>query len=260
MARNRLASWHCAARVGKKHKTSPVGQLAFAASPFPQLIVRRSQSRGAHECATRNAYAGKRGGRCPIVLEIPVDKIRRSKEVAQKAESGYKSRPAVTLRRDLQVFDFQQVAGTGTLDVNGSCKRVHNLRVHPQKISGDDARADLAIRRIARLENDFLQRLNFEGRWNVGVPAVVALIRLFGEPLRTIDRDALCHTHSAVFDGVRSARNRGTIGMRSHEKRNRKSKGQDLSKSLSSSAAIIQSWCCRRKSYESSFRPSSAAA
>ena len=71
----------------------------------------------------------------------------------------------------------------------------------------------------------------------IGVPAVVALIRLFGEPLRAIDRDALCHAHSAVFDGIRSARNRGTIGMRSHEKRNRKSKGRDLSKSLSSSAA-----------------------
>src|ERR1700720_1322125 len=111
MARNRLPGWRRPPRAGEKHKTSPVGQLAFAARPFLQLVMRRSQSRGAHECATRNSYAGKRGGRCPIALEIPVDKIRRSKEVAQKAESGYKSRPAVTLRRDLQVFDFQQVAG-----------------------------------------------------------------------------------------------------------------------------------------------------
>ena len=77
-----------------------------------------------------------------------------------------------------------------------------NLRIHPQKISGHDARTDLTIRRIARLENDFLQRLDFENRRDIRVPAIVALIRLFGEPLRAIDQDALCHRRSAVFDGI----------------------------------------------------------
>src|SRR5438309_8964220 len=104
MARNRLVGRYCAARIWKEHETTPVGQLGFAASPFSQLIVRRSESRGAHERATRNAQPGKRRGRRPIALEIPVDKIRRNEEVGQKAEPGHESRPAVTFRSDLQVF------------------------------------------------------------------------------------------------------------------------------------------------------------
>jgi hypothetical protein len=147
--------------------------------------------------------AGKPGGRCPAILKIPMHEIGIGEEVVQKTEAGHESGPAMTFGHDLEILDFQQIAGPCALDVNRSRQRVNYPRIHLQQIGGHLSRTDLAVGGIAGLEDYLLERLDLERGRNVRMPAVVAFGRLLAQPLRAINGDAPGHrSPDFVGDGI----------------------------------------------------------
>jgi hypothetical protein len=53
------------------------------------------------------------------------------------------------------------------------------------------ARPDLQVVGVARLERELLARPDLDDRRDVGMPAVMAGVRLFPQALRAVDRDCL---------------------------------------------------------------------
>src|SRR4051812_48230669 len=59
------------------------------------------------------------------------------------------------------------------------------------EILGRGARTDLQVVGVARLERELLAGLDLDDRRDVGMPAVVAGLRLLAQPLAAIDRYVL---------------------------------------------------------------------
>ena len=128
-----------------------------------------------------------------------MDEKRVVEKIGQEAEPGHETRPSVALGRDLEVFDFEQVAGVSAFDKDRPGQRMDHARIHAQQVGGHDTRANLAVGGFARLDRGVLQRFDFEHRRDIGMPAVVSLAGLVGEPLAAVNRDALGHAPCVIW-------------------------------------------------------------
>ena len=68
---------------------------------------------GAHKGAVGDADAGELLGYGPTVGDLPVDGVGFGEQVAEEAGAGAVAGPAVGLGDDVEVFDFEEVAGLG---------------------------------------------------------------------------------------------------------------------------------------------------
>src|SRR5919197_4239027 len=114
--------------------------------------MRGRDARGAHEGAVRDAHAGKlRRGRIRR-RDVPVRDEVVVEEIGEKAAAGGETRPAVALRRDVEVLHLEQVARPGALYIDGPGERMGNRAREVGEVRGRGARADLQVVGIARLE------------------------------------------------------------------------------------------------------------
>ncbi len=109
--------------------------------------------------------------------------------VAQEPASGAEACPAESLRNDVEVFDLEQVARFCVLDPDRAGQRMAGFLILSLEIGGCRLGADLPVARIARLQDQLLPRRNLEDGRDVGVPAVMAGLRLVLETLAAVDPD-----------------------------------------------------------------------
>src|SRR5262249_47300331 len=175
----------------QEHHSAARPQLAFALGPSCELLMRGRKACRTHEGAVGNADTWNRRRCRPLLRQIPMYQVGMIEEVVQEPDTGHETRPGMPLRNYVEIFDLEQIAHSGSLDEDGTGKRVDDPRVHLQQISGRCSRPDLSVGGVTRLDGDLLHRTDFDHRRNVRMPAVVALAVIIFERFGAIDVDAL---------------------------------------------------------------------
>jgi hypothetical protein len=118
-----------------------------------------------------------------------VHEIGIGEVIAQEARAGPEPRPAEGLRDDVEILDLEQIARLCVLDPDRPGQGMARLLVLPLEIGGGRLGSDLPIARVTCLEDQLLTGCDLEDRRDVGVPAVVAGMRLVLEAFRAVDPD-----------------------------------------------------------------------
>jgi hypothetical protein len=95
------------------------------------------------------------------------------------------------LREDVEILDLEEVAGLRALDPDRPGQRVSRFLVLALEIGDACRRGDLAVARIARLEDQLLAGRDLDYGGDVGVPAIVPGMRLVLQALAAVDADFL---------------------------------------------------------------------
>ena len=98
-------------------------------------------------------------------------------QVPQEPEPRQDGGEPPTGRLDVQDVDLQQVAGLGAVDVHRSGQGVDQVQVGVEQIGGLGGGRYLHIEGIAGLHHDLFARVGGHGRRDVGMPAVMPLVR-----------------------------------------------------------------------------------
>jgi hypothetical protein len=97
-------------------------------------------------------------------------------------------------RHDLQDLDGQDVAGLGPVDADRPGQRMHDRAVAPQYVLVGRVHRELTVDRIPRVDHDLVAGRHGQDCGDVGMPPVVAPIRLLADGPAGIDHD-LVRTH-----------------------------------------------------------------
>ena len=176
-------------RIGRADAAAARHELGFARRPALELLVRRRDAGRAHEGAVRDAHARKLRRNGELARDLPVRDEVIVEELGQEAAAGGKAGPAVMLGHDLQVFDLEQVAGRRAFYEDRAGERMGNGAFEALEVLCRGTRADLEVVRVARLERELLARPHLDDRRDVGMPAIVAGVRLIAQALCAVDGD-----------------------------------------------------------------------
>src|SRR6185503_6502075 len=164
-----------------------------------QLRAGRRHPDRARERSVLYANAGDAGGLRVAVGDPPGEHPCIFELVPQKTEARREPCEADRVRLHIDDADLEQIARLGSLDVDGSREGVGYVQVQLRQVGRFGRGGDLPVDRVAALENDAFARTDASDRRYVGVPAVVAHLRLIRQTLRTIDTDALRRHGSAMI-------------------------------------------------------------
>ena len=173
----------------------------------------RGQAGRAHKGAVNNADAGDLRGSGPTVPDFPVGQIRLREQVAQETGSGPAARPPVGLGQNVQVFYFQQVAGSRPLDVDGAGQGMGYLGVQVCQIRRGHSGLNLIVGSVPGFQQNLLARGHFQDGRQVGMPAVMALCRLLFQPLGAVDSNAFHFPHLRRWPAPYVALGTGRAGL-----------------------------------------------
>ena len=100
---------------------------------------------------------------------------------------------------------FQQVAGFRALDGHRAGERVNHAGVHAREIGLGYSRTHLAVEGVAGFQRNLLALVNLDHGRDVGMPAVMACVRLLAKALAAVDGNAL---HQVIPPRPRCTRGR----------------------------------------------------
>ena len=158
-----------------------------------EKLPRRRHAHHSHKRGPRNSHPRQILGGGEAVLDPPAHDARLAKNVPQKAEIVEVDRETEGLGLDGLDPNRQQVSGLGALNVNGTGERVSHPAFQLRECRRGGGGGDLAIQRIEGVQNHLLAGLDRGDRLGVGMPAVVALFRLFAQGARTVHFDSNGH-------------------------------------------------------------------
>lgn len=150
-------------------------QCGFTGLPLHDLFLARQYADRAKERLERYGDSGHaiRHGVGPGLT--PVHDIGFGENIAQEAETRRDHGIAVFVRRDIDQRHRQHVAAFRTFDMNRPSHRMHKGQVHGQTVIGDRFQCQIAVQRIARLEDDEIARICAGHRRDRRVIAVEAI-------------------------------------------------------------------------------------
>ncbi len=128
-----------------------------------------------------------------------MDQIRLGHDLSQQAQPGHNRGHTVRLRRNIEIFDFQQIAGLRTFHINRASHGVYPASL--QRLQGGNRVAclDLSIEGIESFHEELLPGCDLDYRQDLRMKTVVAHMRLGGQRLTAIDADLLHHTLQGWF-------------------------------------------------------------
>ncbi len=115
---------------------------------------------------------------------MPVDHVGVWENVAQKAESRHfagiaPGLPGIAL--DVVQLDLQQVPRFGSFDIDRASQGVNDAKVERSDVGIRRRDIELAVERVARLDDDPLPLLYLADRHDVLVPPIMSSLRLMNE-------------------------------------------------------------------------------
>ena len=100
--------------------------------------------------------------------------------VPQEAEARCEPGEADRVRLHIDDADLEEISRLGSFDVDGSSEGVGEVEIQLRQVSRPSRFGDLPVDRVPAFEDDAFARTDASDRRDVGVPPVVAHLRLFG--------------------------------------------------------------------------------
>ena len=140
-----------------------------------------------------------------------MDEKRFGHDVAQKTEPGQDRAERSRLRHDVEEFDLERIARFRALDRDRTGQRVNGADLEPGEILFGGLRRDLAVDRVAGLDDHLFALADLQHRLDVGVVAVVPDMRLRRKRLAPVDTNFMHGDASPAI--VLCARSPATSGV-----------------------------------------------
>ena len=135
--------------------------------------MRRSDAGDAGEGRVRDGDARQLRGPGASALDLPLDEVRIREDVCEVAEAGDDRGHAEPGRFVCDKVDLEEVAGFGSLHVDGPGERVPEAQLDRAGVLVRAVGPQLAGDAVFRLEPQLIARRNRGDGLEVGVPAVV---------------------------------------------------------------------------------------